>query len=84
MHCRRIPLENDVDLEKLGASAPERTTGAELAAVAREAALAAAREGCDRVSKVHFERAFAAAGSGAAGVSKREMQRYEAWGRGEI
>jgi len=84
VHCRRIPLEGDVDLSELGAAlAPERTTGAELAAVAREAALAAAREGCDKVSKKHFERAFAAAGS-SCGVSEREMERYRAWGRGEI
>ena len=83
VHCRRIPLEGDVDLGELGAAAPERTTGAELAAVAREAALAAAREGCERVSKRHFERALSAAGS-SAGVSKREMERFEAWGRGEL
>ena len=92
VHCRRIPLESDVDLAELGAAAPEGSTGAELAAVAREAALAAAREGCERVSRRHFERALeaAAGGSGSGrggssmGVSRREMERYEAWGRGEL
>jgi len=83
VHCRRIPLCDDVDLGEIGARlAPERMTGAELAAAAREAALAAAREGCDRVSRRHFEKALAAVGG--ASVSKREMERYEAWGRGEF
>jgi len=81
VHCRRVPLAADADLAALGAAAPERTTGAELAAVAREAALAAAREGCDAVHRRHFERALEAAGS-SSGVSRGDMQRYEAWGRG--
>ncbi|EFJ47542.1 hypothetical protein VOLCADRAFT_41454, partial [Volvox carteri f. nagariensis] len=62
VHCRRMPLAPDVDL---GAVAQETRgyTGAELAAVCREAALAALREdlhGASHVADRHFAAALRA------------------------
>jgi cell division protease FtsH len=48
VHTRKIPLANDVDLERLGAATPGMT-GADLANLANEAALLAARRGQDAV-----------------------------------
>ena len=53
-------------------------TGAEVAAVAREAALAAARAGAATVGRAHFEAAAAAARPG---VDPAELAAFEAWGR---
>ncbi|KAG2494237.1 hypothetical protein HYH03_007592 [Edaphochlamys debaryana] len=59
VHCRRLPLGADVDLGGLAART-EGYTGAELAAVCREAALAALREEMQ-------EQAMAAAAAGETG-----------------
>jgi cell division protease FtsH len=50
VHTRNIPLAGDVDLERLAASTPGMT-GAELANLANEAALLAARRGQQQVSQ---------------------------------
>jgi cell division protease FtsH len=49
VHTRKVPLAEDVDLDKLAASTPGMT-GADLANLVNEAALVAARRGEDRVS----------------------------------
>lgn len=60
VHTRRLPLADDVKLAEL-AIATARFSGAELAALCREAAMAAIdeqREGAERVAKRHFLRAL--------------------------
>jgi len=78
VHTRGMPLARDVDLEGLGRGLPDGLTGAEVAAVAREAALAAAREGALQVQASHFAAAAAAARPG---VEAAELAAFEAWGR---
>jgi SpoVK/Ycf46/Vps4 family AAA+-type ATPase len=74
-----MPLAGGVDLGVVGAAwLAEGLTGAEVAGVAREAALAAAREGAAEVGLSHFEAAAAAARPG---VNPAELEAFEAWGR---
>ncbi len=56
VHARKLPLEDDVELSILAKGTPG-LSGADLANLCNEAALLAAREGVDRVSMDHFERA---------------------------
>jgi cell division protease FtsH len=53
VHTRSMPLANDVDLQTLAASTPGMV-GADLANLANEAALAAARRGHDHVGRSDF------------------------------
>ncbi len=54
VHTRRVPLADDVDLDAVAGATPG-FSGAELRNLVNEAAMAAAREGADRVSPAHFE-----------------------------
>ena len=54
VHTRKIPLADDVDLQKLARATPG-TTGADLANMVNEAALLAARLDKDRVEMSDFE-----------------------------
>ncbi|NUQ82068.1 MAG: ATP-dependent metallopeptidase FtsH/Yme1/Tma family protein [Bacteroidetes bacterium] len=56
VHSRKIPLGKDVDLELLARVTPGMS-GADLANLVNEAVLIAARDNCDEVSMIHFERA---------------------------
>jgi len=56
VHVRKVPLDDDVDLEVIARSAPGMC-GAELENLVNEAALIAAREDRDKVSMEHFEKA---------------------------
>lgn len=78
IHSRRMPLAADVDLDGIA----ERTggyTGAELAAVCKEAAMAALREdveGAMDVKAKHFEAAIRGVRPA---LTPEELARYEAW-----
>jgi cell division protease FtsH len=54
LHSRRVPLADDVDLEKIAAGTPG-FSGADLRNLVNEAAMAAARENAKRVTAKHFE-----------------------------
>ncbi len=56
VHARKVPLDDDVDLEVLARRTPG-FAGADLANLVNEAALLAARAGRDRVTMVDFSRA---------------------------
>ncbi len=56
VHAKKLPLAEDVDLSVIARGTPGMS-GADLANICNEAALLAAREGADRVSMDHFERA---------------------------
>ncbi len=56
VHTRNIPTEDNVDFEAIAKGTPGMV-GADLASLCNEAALIAGREGCERVSNSHFERA---------------------------
>ncbi len=57
IHTRKIPLEADVELDKLARATPG-FSGADLANLANEAALGATRRQADRVSQEDFELAL--------------------------
>ena len=78
VHTRGMPLDG-VDLEGV-AAATDGYVGADLAAVCREAGLAAYREDpdADRVCQRHFDAALSAVGPS---VSQADMEAYEALGR---
>jgi SpoVK/Ycf46/Vps4 family AAA+-type ATPase len=79
LHSARVPLAPDVDLTAL-AAATERFTGAELAALVREAAMAALREdvaGAVCVAARHFDGVLSGASPG---LSEAELAIYESWG----
>ncbi len=78
IHTRKMPLK-DVDL-KLVASATDGYVGADLAAVCREAGLAAYRENpdADSVQQRHFDQALAAIGPS---VTADMMESYENLGK---
>ncbi|MEX2631983.1 MAG: ATP-dependent zinc metalloprotease FtsH [Tistlia sp.] len=54
VHGRDVPLEADVDLERIAAGTPG-FSGADLKNLVNEAAMAAARENLERVSARHFD-----------------------------
>jgi cell division protease FtsH len=54
VHRRNVPLADDVDLDRIAAGTPG-FSGADLKNLVNEAAMAAAREGLDRVSARHFD-----------------------------
>jgi cell division protease FtsH len=57
VHTRSVPLADDVDLDRLASTTPGMV-GAELANLANEAALLAAREGHERVDAADFSAAL--------------------------
>jgi cell division protease FtsH len=69
LHCRNIPLDGDVDLNRLGRATPG-TSGADLANLVNEAALYAARRNRQKVSMEDFEDARDKAMMGVARKSK--------------
>ena len=54
VHCRNVPLDTDIDFHRIAAGVPG-FSGADLKNLVNEAAMAAAREGRDRVSARHFD-----------------------------
>ena len=54
VHTRKVPLDNDVDLDVLGAGTPG-FSGADLKNLVNEAAMAAARENKSKVAMHHFD-----------------------------
>lgn len=56
VHTRRVPLDDDVDLEIIARGTPGMS-GADLASMVNEAALLAARRNKDRVSMTEFDEA---------------------------
>ncbi|PJK27635.1 cell division protein FtsH [Minwuia thermotolerans] len=54
VHTRKVPLDADVDLQSVARATPG-FSGADLRNLVNEAAMAAAREGCERVANRHFE-----------------------------
>ncbi len=82
LHTRAMPLASDVDLAALAAATPH-FTGAELAGLCREAALAALREdfeGAQHVAARHFEQARAA--SNAPATSPLALAALAQWAEG--
>jgi len=79
VHTRRMPLSEDVDLHEL-ARITEGYTGADIAAVCREAAMTALREAGKptKVSMKHFQAALKVI---TPSVSKEDIKRYEEIGR---
>ena len=75
VHTRKMPLAEDVDLEEL-AEKTEGYTGADIAAVCREAAMIALREAGKptKVKKEHFLKALEKVEPS---VSKEDLERYE-------
>jgi cell division protease FtsH len=53
VHTRSLPLDTDVDLDRLAATTPGMV-GADLANLANEAALLAARRGHEKVAEADF------------------------------
>jgi SpoVK/Ycf46/Vps4 family AAA+-type ATPase len=79
LHTAGMPLAPDVDLDSL-ADGCVGFTGADLAGLCREAALAALREdlaGAQAVGARHFSAARSAASST---LTAAELAKYEAWG----
>jgi len=76
IHTREMPLADDVDLRRI-AEMTEGYTGADLEAVCREAALAAARENIniDRVYMRHFKAALEKVKPSIDAEQKREYER---------
>jgi len=56
VHTKKTPTDDTVELKVLARGTPG-FCGADLANLVNEAALLAAREGCDKLSMVHFEQA---------------------------
>jgi len=54
VHARHVPLDADVDLDKIAAGTPG-FSGADLKNLVNEAAMAAAREDADKVTAQHFD-----------------------------
>ena len=79
VHTRHMPLSEDVDLHEL-ARITEGYTGADIAAVCREAAMTALREASKptKVSMKHFQAALKVI---TPSVSKEDIKRYEEIGR---
>ena len=54
VHCKRVPLSPDVDLDRIAAGTPG-FSGADLKNLVNEAAMAAARDGVGQVTPLHFD-----------------------------
>jgi cell division protease FtsH len=54
VHCKRVPLADDVDLRTIAAGTPG-FSGADLKNLVNESAMAAAREGATKVTAAHFD-----------------------------
>jgi cell division protease FtsH len=54
VHCKRVPLAPDVDLDRIAAGTPG-FSGADLKNLVNEAAMAAARDGVGQVTPLHFD-----------------------------
>ncbi|ANK82583.1 MAG: cell division protein FtsH [Rhizobiales bacterium NRL2] len=54
VHCRKVPLDRDVDLDRVSRATPG-FSGADLRNLVNEAAMAAARESREHVTMAHFE-----------------------------
>jgi len=79
IHTKRMPLAKDVDLEEIA----ERTdgySGADLAALVREAAMNALREDLN-ISKVNMRHFRAAMNTIGPSITKEMIKFYEDWGR---
>jgi transitional endoplasmic reticulum ATPase len=74
VHTRRMPLAEDVDLERI-ADATEGYTGADLAALCREAAILALRE-AHKPTKVQMKHFLKAMEVVKPSVTKEDLQRY--------
>jgi len=55
VHVQKVPLASDVDLDIISASCPG-FSGADLKNLVNEAAIAAARDGVEKVTAAHFDR----------------------------
>ena len=77
IHTRHVPLAEDVDLREI-ADATEGYTGADLAALVREAALIALREDINNpvVKRKHFEQALQKIRPS---VTKQMLEYYQKW-----
>jgi transitional endoplasmic reticulum ATPase len=77
IHTRHVPLAEDVDLREI-ADATEGYTGADLAALVREAALIALREDINNpvVRRKHFEQALQKIRPS---VTKQMLEYYQKW-----
>ncbi len=75
IHTKNMPLDKSVDLRKLSEET-EGYTGADIEALAREAAMLALRENIDtkKVTKKHFDKAMEKV---LPSVSKADQQRYK-------
>jgi transitional endoplasmic reticulum ATPase len=75
IHTKNMPLDKSVNIEKLSDEL-EGYTGADIEALAREAAMLALRENIDtkKVTKKHFEKAMEKVQPS---VSKNDQQRYQ-------
>ena len=84
IHTRCMPLASDVDLEGL-ASRTDGYSGAELAALCREAALASLEESVTdlRVAKHHFDEALGVVRPRTSLATLRYFEEYEAKRRGK-
>ncbi|GIM01113.1 hypothetical protein Vretimale_5952 [Volvox reticuliferus] len=82
VHCRRMPLAEDVDLEAM-AEETDMYTGAELAAVCREAALAALREDLEGASHVSARHFTAALRTVQPALTPEQLKAYLDWGYGK-
>lgn len=82
VHLRKTPLSPDVDLGQVARST-EGYTGAEVASICREAALAALAESLEaiEVAPRHFEKALATVRPAGHGKSQRERALYERFQR---
>ena len=79
IHTRKMPLADDVNLEEI-AEQTEGYSGADLAALVREAAMNALREDLNisKVSMKHFRAAMSVVGPS---ITKEMIKFYEEWGR---
>jgi SpoVK/Ycf46/Vps4 family AAA+-type ATPase len=79
IHSRKIPLANDVNLEDW-AAATDFFTGAEIAALCREAAMAALREDLQNAHLVAARHFAAARLAMRPAMTKDSLAQYAAWG----
>jgi len=79
IHTKRMPLAEDVDLEEI-AEQTDGYSGADLAALVREAAMNALREDLN-ISKVNMRHFRAAMNTIGPSITKEMIKFYEDWGR---